>query len=236
MNWEDALAFAVRSRKARSADLEPASVRRFWCSRILPGSPFRAVGPFGRTRKAPPEVRRARVGDGAHRAPPGQRCDFAQITAPRPTAPRATKRGAAGARGCFSRLLDLETRNRYLKLVLARRPERLVETVKVWTRSGRKRRIFVVAQGDPGWFTLWWSARGMARAPVWLKELQRSRGPVPQGNRAGDRQRVRFRSGRPDYRERIGHPADRNQELPVTSGFIRLAVWQWLASPGSRGR
>jgi len=106
-----------------------------------------------------------------------------------------------------------ENQKRLFTLLLAHRPEQLVQFASSWTPWGQQAADFVVANGDAGLVHAVVAARGRARPPVWSKAYGALAGlyfaePSPDVNKV-------FLSALGDstIAERLGKPVDRNAQL-----------------------
>ncbi len=109
--------------------------------------------------------------------------------------------------------LSGENQKQWFALLLAHRPEQLVQIAASWTPWGQQAADFVVANGDAALVHAVVAARGRVRPPVWSKSYDALAGlyfaePPPDTNK------VFIRAlGDNTVGERLGKPVDRNAQL-----------------------
>jgi predicted Zn-dependent protease len=106
-----------------------------------------------------------------------------------------------------------DDQKRLFSLLLAHRPEQLVEIAATWTPWGQQAADFVVANGDAALVHAVVAARGRVRPPVWSKSYNALAGlyfaePPPDTNKV-----FIAALGDNTVGERLGKPVDRNAQL-----------------------
>ena len=109
--------------------------------------------------------------------------------------------------------LGPENQKRFLGLMLARRPQQLVQMASQWTPAGEQAADFAVAIGDFLFAQSVIAARSKARPPVWSKAYNALAGLYFAEAGAGTNGNFVSALGDGTIGERIGKPVDRNSQL-----------------------
>ena len=109
--------------------------------------------------------------------------------------------------------LGTDGQKRFLGLLLARRPQQLLQIASQWTPWGEQAANFAVAHGDAGIAQAVISARGKAKPPVWSKAYDALAGLYFADAGPGVNSNFTSALGDGTIGERIGKHVDRNDQL-----------------------
>src|ERR1700687_3616306 len=106
-----------------------------------------------------------------------------------------------------------DVQKRFLGLLLARRPQQLLQIATPWTVWGEQAAGFAVAHGDAALAQAVIAARGKARPPVWSKAYGALAGLYFADAGTGVNMNFVSALGGVSIGDRIGKPVDRNNQL-----------------------
>jgi hypothetical protein len=106
-----------------------------------------------------------------------------------------------------------DVQNRFLGLLLARRPQQLLQLASQWTPWGEQAADFAVVHADATLVQAVIAARGRTRPPIWSKAYVALAGLYFSDAAPGVNQNFAGALGDGTIGERIGKPVDRNNQL-----------------------